>query len=91
VLFYDIFYDLTLKIRPKLTPFCCSNKHRRKSISKRAYRRAKNASKRYAIAAPAQTPTPMPIKFAFLIAATKFTRSFSSSPNSAASSPETKF
>ena len=51
----------------------------------------KIASKRYVIAAPAQTPTPMPIKFAFLIAATKFTRSFSSSLNLAASLLETKF
>jgi len=42
VLFYDIFYDLTLKIRPKFAPFCCGNEHRRKSINKRAYRRAEN-------------------------------------------------
>ena len=42
MLFYDIFYDLTLKIRPKFAPFCCGNEHRRKSISKRAYHRAEN-------------------------------------------------
>lgn len=42
VLFYDIFYDLTLKIRPKFSPFCCSNEYRRKSINKRAYHRAEN-------------------------------------------------
>ena len=51
----------------------------------------KIASKKYAAAPLTQMPTARAIRLAFLTAATKFTRSFSSSPNSAASSPETKF